>query len=185
MKKKHLLFFAGHVILPLLVGGLVYMRWRGPDLLMFHWFRMLGVEPLVLRFNVASAGAQPGLPLWLIYSLPDGLWVYALTAFFVHIWSGVKSSPVKIFFLSLSLVLGAGSELGQLVRLVPGTFDWIDFFFYIIAAVLAFYFASGNNPERSLNESTSKTDNTLAFRSGGFPGLGIRQRVLDQQERKC
>jgi hypothetical protein len=174
MKKKHLLFFSCHVILPLLVGGLVYVRWRAPELLMFDWFRMLGLEPLALRFNVARAGAEPGVPLWLIYSLPDGLWVYALTAFFVRIWSGVKSSPVKTFFLSLSLVLGAGSELGQLARFVPGTFDWIDFFFYIIAAVLAFYFASGNNPERSSNESTSKTDNTLAFRPGGFPGLGIR-----------
>ncbi|HVS80924.1 MAG TPA: hypothetical protein VHE60_04260 [Pyrinomonadaceae bacterium] len=38
-------FLSLHVLLPILIGGLVYICWRDPALLMFKWFRVLGVEP--------------------------------------------------------------------------------------------------------------------------------------------
>jgi hypothetical protein len=177
MKKK---FLALHVVLPIIVGGLVYICWRDPALLMFKWFRALGVEPLVLQLRVAAAATEPGLPRWLIYSLPDGLWVYAFTAFMAHAWSESPSSPVKTFWLSLGVVLGAGSELGQLVHIVPGTFDWIDFICYVSAGALSLFFASRYNFKRSLNERPTKTNAAFAVGSGGFSGAGIRQRVLDE-----
>jgi hypothetical protein len=37
-------------------------------------------------------------------------------------------SPMKFFCPSLGLLLGAGSEMGQLAGLVPGSFDVIDLF---------------------------------------------------------
>ncbi len=66
-----------------------------------------------------------------------------------HIWWGSPSSPVKTGWLSVGLLLGAGSELGQLARLVPGTFDATDFFFYVFAAATAFLIASKLNRKRS------------------------------------
>lgn len=179
MKHKHA-FLSLHVLVPLLIGGLIYICWRGPDLLMFGWFKAIGLEPLVIKLETAGTGVAPLLPSWIIFSLPDGLWVYALTAFFVRVWSGIKASRIRTLFLSLSLVLGAGSELGQLAHLVPGTFDWIDFAFYLSAAVLAFYFASGKHPERSSNEWTSRTNPGLARRFGSFSGAGLWQRVFDE-----
>src|SRR6185312_6035883 len=171
---KRRAFLSLHVLLPLLVGGLMYVCWRGPDLLMFRWFEALGLEPVVGKLTELSSGVEPHLPRFIVYSLPDGLWVYSLTAFFVRIWSQTRRSVLSTIFLSLSLVLGAGSELGQLIRLVPGTFDWIDFLFYIAAAVLAFYFVSGADPKRSLNERTSRSDFTITRGPGRIPRISFR-----------
>jgi hypothetical protein len=168
-------FIATHVLLPIVFGGLVYICWRDPGLLMFKWFRVLGVEPLVLQLRVAAGATGSALPHWFVYSLPDGLWVYALTAFIARAWSGSPSSPFKTFWLSLGLVLGAGSELGQLAHIVPGTFDWTDFVFYVSAAALALAFAARYNFKRSFDERSTEKNFAFARGSGGFSGAGIRQ----------
>jgi hypothetical protein len=55
-------FLTLHVLLPILIGGLVYICWRDPALLMFKWFRVLGVEPLVLQLRLATTSARQSLP---------------------------------------------------------------------------------------------------------------------------
>jgi hypothetical protein len=158
----------------MLLGGVIYILWRDPALLMFKWFRVLGLEPLVLQLRLESSAVEPVLPRWILYSVPDGLWVYALTAFMAHAWAGSPSSPFKTFWLSLGLVLGAGSELGQLAHVVPGTFDWTDFLICLAAASLALVWAARNNSKRSLNERTIKTNFTFTRGSGGVSGAGLR-----------
>src|SRR2546426_12239954 len=103
-----------HILLPILIGGLIYICWRDPALLMFKRFRILGLEPLLFQLRIAAAPIQHSLPHWFVYSLPDGLWVYVLTGFMAHSWSGTRLSLGKTFWLSLGLVLGARSNLGQL-----------------------------------------------------------------------
>src|SRR5258705_9612857 len=171
-------FIVLHVLTPIALGGLIYVFWRDPALLMFKWFRVLGLEPLVLQLRMFAAATEPGLPRWIVYSVPDGLWVYALTAFMSQAWWSAPSSPFKTFWLSLGVVLGAGSELGQLAHIVPGTFDWTDFLFYVSAAALALVFAARNNSKRSLNERTIKTNRAFARRSGSISGACIQQRIL-------
>lgn len=180
LKKSFLLL---HVVLPILVGGLIYVCWRDPGLLMFKWFRALGCEPLILQLRLATTATTAALPFWFVYSLPDGLWVYALTAFMGHVWSESRASILKIACLAAGPVLGAGSELGQLARLVPGSFDWTDFVFYLSAGALAFFAVSRSNSKRSFNEQSIKEDLTLINRAGNFSVAGFRQRVLDEQER--
>ena len=167
-------FVTLHVLLPILIGGLVYICWRDPALLMFKWFRVLGVEPLVLQLRLATTSARQSLPDWFVYSLPDGLWVYALTAFMTRVWSGSPSSPVKTGWLSVGLLLGAGSELGQLAGVVPGTFDLTDFLFYLFAAAIAFLIASKLNRKRSLNESATEKNFAFAGRVRSLSTAGIR-----------
>jgi hypothetical protein len=173
-------FLAVHVVLPILLGGLIYLCWRDPDLLMFKWFRGLRLEPTILQLRLVTASVRPALPFWFVYSLPDGLWVYALTSFMAHIWTGSRLSFLKIFCLSAGPVLGAGSELGQGARLVPGSFDWTDFVFYITAAAIAFFVAHWSNPKRSTNEHRIKEDFAFAGRARSFSFAGFRQRVFDE-----
>jgi hypothetical protein len=124
-------------VLPIVIGGLIYVCWRDPNLLMFQWFRGLGLEPLLLRLRLVAAPAQTSMPNWVILSLPDGLWVYAFTAFMIEIWRGADSTFIKTFWISLAVLLGAGSELGQLAGVVPGVFDLTDFLLCVCAGAMA------------------------------------------------
>jgi hypothetical protein len=153
--KRKLLFFSVHILLPLFFGGLVYVCWRDPNLLMFKWFRALGLEGSIQSLRLGTDSLQTALPHWLVYSLPDGLWVYALTALMILLWRGTGSLPLKMFWLSLGLLLGAGSELAQLAGVLPGAFDKADLLICLIAPAVALVFTSRRIPfNRSLNEAS-------------------------------
>lgn len=148
-------FITLHVLAPVFAGGLIYICWRDPTLLMFKWFGAVGLTTLVNELRAAWGPGESSLPRWVVYSLPDGLWVYAVTAFMAHVWSGSRSSPLALVWISLGVVIGAGMELGQLAGIVPGSFDRVDFFFSILAAALAIFFTSLNSTvTRRLNEAT-------------------------------
>jgi hypothetical protein len=140
--RRKLFFLSIHVLLPLVAGGLVYLCWREPNLLMFKWFGSLGLEPLITSLRAATAAAQTTVPSWLIYSLPDGLWVYALTALMILLWRHTDSLAVKMFWMSTGLLLGAGSELAQLAGILPGAFDPIDLLVCLIAPAAALLLTS-------------------------------------------
>lgn len=140
MKRNRVLLFVIHVLAPITVGGLIYVRWRHANLLMFQWFRALGLDSLI-NWLRAGAGEASGWTYWLAYSLPDGLWVYALTALMILVWRDARS-PVKYLWLSLGLIFGLGSELGQLAGFVPGSFDVIDLIVCLIAVAAALIFTS-------------------------------------------
>ena len=127
---------AVHVILPLLIGGLMYICLRDPNLRMFQWFDFIGAGSLItrLRFNVAPL--QTAIPFWIQFSVPNALWVYSLTGFMALLWSGTDSR-FKPFWLSLGILLGAGAEFGQAINVIPGTFDIVDLCLCLIAAALA------------------------------------------------
>jgi hypothetical protein len=92
---------------------------------MFQWVRALGLYPVlnILRQEISHYAIT--LPGWTIYSLPDALWVFSITAILAIIWED-SSSTWKLFWLSIGPCLGIGGELSQLTRFVPGTFDPID-----------------------------------------------------------
>jgi hypothetical protein len=140
MTRNRVLFLVLHVLTPVIAGGLIYVRWRDTNLLMFRWFRVLGLETAVDWMRTGAAGPS-GWSFWLVYSLPDGLWVYALTALMVFLWRDARS-PMKYLWPSLGLLLGAGAELGQLSAVVPGSFDVIDLVVCLFAAVAAMILTS-------------------------------------------
>lgn len=149
-------FISLHVLAPILAGGLIYICWRDPTLLMFRWFETLGLTTFVTELRAAWDPAEASLPRWVVYSLPDGLWVYAVTAFMAHVWRGSRSSVLAAAWISLGVVIGAGSELGQLAGIVPGAFDPMDFLFSILAAALAIFLSSPRTfKTRSFNAATT------------------------------
>jgi hypothetical protein len=140
--RRKLFFLSIHVLLPLVAGGLVYLCWRAPNLLMFKWFGALGFESSITSLRAATAAAQTAVPHWLIYSLPDGLWVYALTSLMILLWRHADSLAIKMFWLSMGLLLGAGSELAQLAGILPGAFDPIDLLVCLAAPAAALLLTS-------------------------------------------
>lgn len=131
------LFILIHVFLPIFIGASMYSLWRSGKLMVFDWYRVVGLYASVLELRGLLAGAKPLIPAPILYSLPDGLWVYSFTALMGFIWFNDSRRKAKSFWTLLPVSLAIGSEIGQFLKLIPGTFDWVDIFFYVAAWVLA------------------------------------------------
>lgn len=129
-----------HVALPILIGGMIYVCWRVDHLFMFSWFDTLGLTPVVESIRGWAAPARPWVPDWILYSVPDGTWVYACVAFFGRLW---REGPrwAQVLWIGIGPALAIGGELGQIPGWVPGTWDWADTACYVVAAGVAFAFA--------------------------------------------
>ena len=127
--------------LPILVGGLIYILFRDESLCMFTWARALGLGGLVSEARVHSLPYVGYLPEWLLFSLPDGAWVFACTAVFARLW---PDGPwlLRLGWIGSGSILAIGGEIGQWFGFVPGTFDPTDMVAYALAGVTAYLLAN-------------------------------------------
>lgn len=126
-----------HVVLPVLIGGFIYLTWRADSLLMFEWCRRLRIYPLVAILRHHFFAARCDLPEWMLYSLPDAMWVYAATALQLLIWRHHNSSFASWLWISIPPLLAVGGELGQLSGVLPGTFCLCDLALCLLATTAA------------------------------------------------
>lgn len=124
-----------HVCLPIFAGAAIYAIFRPGNLRMFVWADSLGIAP----FLMSVRGAAPqgaGIPHWVVYSLPNGLWGYAVMAFLILVWR--DSQPfARYTWIGCGVALTIGSELGQFFGYVPGTFDGLDLLICLLAVVMS------------------------------------------------
>lgn len=121
------------VILPLILSITIYLLFRPITLKGYNLLNPLLIKQLIgLRshfFNFSSI-----LPNWVIYSLPDGLWIYSFTNAMLLLFD---NKSLKILFASVPIIMAYMHELCQLVLSNYGTFDVNDLilysFFYLIA----------------------------------------------------
>jgi hypothetical protein len=112
-----------HILLPLAVGGLVYLLFRSNSWIHAQLFSP-GADLPVIKIHGFLADV-------LRYNFPDFCWSYALAAS-MFVWQRWSEYPRK-WVTVLALLLLTGSEFIQLVQ--PGfTFDWKD----LVAAILGF-----------------------------------------------
>lgn len=83
--------------------------------------------PSVENTRLWAASFANDLPAWVIFSLPDALYTYALAAFVLLIWRRAN------LWLGVAVSIGILPEIGQGVGLVPGIFDPVDLGLKIIA----------------------------------------------------
>lgn len=115
-------------LLSIILGGSIYLFFRSETLLMFGWLKSMGIYDAIsaMRTETCDGG-------WLIYSLPDGLWLFSYILIMSALWS---FDVRKTMLYSAPLVIIAiGSELLQLPHLISGTFDVIDLLCYIGASI--------------------------------------------------
>jgi hypothetical protein len=127
--------FIIHVVIPTILGAAIYTLWRTRTLVLFKWYDVLGLTPIVGWLRTV-APPRSAVPAVLFFSLPDTLWVYALTATMCCIWSDIDGLPRRIWICT-GVLLGAGGELGQLFGFIPGTFDPLDLLSCVVAGISA------------------------------------------------
>lgn len=109
---------ASKLALPAAILGLGVLTYlvRGAETLAFHWTGLSGAAA-AMRHTLAPLRARiPGVVLGV---LPDIAWAAALAL----VLTRLRSSRV---FLVLGFALCVGWEIGQGLRIVPGTFDIAD-----------------------------------------------------------
>ena len=121
------------VVLPLLVGGIIYLAWRGTNLRMFGWANEIGFGHAVALLRAELGGWRFVVPGYVIYSLPDALWTYSFARFHYVLYARGNCAA----WLAVAPAVALGSEVGQAVGIVPGTFDWRDLLLCSAAALLA------------------------------------------------
>ena len=119
-------------IVPLIIGGMLYLGYRSQELLMFRWANYLGLSRIVNSWRKFCF--QYPLPEWCYYALPDGLWLLSYILLINIIWdSHTWKSIIWIYALP---TIAITSELIQLLDSRFGTFDIMDVICYMGAILL-------------------------------------------------
>jgi hypothetical protein len=134
-------FLLIHCAIPLWIGGWIYLLFRTESLLMFRWAETLGWLDFVQDQRTQWGPLRALLPGWVLYSLPDGVWVYVSTAFFGRLWRTGPLIP-HLFWTGIASALALGGEFGQALGMVPGTFSWPDVLLYVLAALVSYWVAA-------------------------------------------
>ncbi|EAR16287.1 MULTISPECIES: hypothetical protein [Robiginitalea] len=134
---KRQLFFGSFITL--LCGGLIYVLFRTATLKMFVWYETIGLGGLINELRNWSFQFAGKLPEWILFSLPDGLWIFSYVCLMLAIWRNSFSFKNAIWILIIP-ILAISSEIGQYLGLVIGTFDFADLLFYIFGMTLPFIF---------------------------------------------
>lgn len=116
-------------MMALSVGGMIYVFFRPESIIMFKWFPLLGVvHKQVSVFHTIH------LPDFLVYSMPDGLWLFSYILLIGVIWN--FNYHRCLFMIMLLPVYAITHEILQLYHLVPGYFDILDFVVYVVATLV-------------------------------------------------
>ena len=129
--KKQLLF--GH-ILPLMIGGLIYLAFRSDTLLMFKWANAMSLDSSIIFLRELNLSNNL-LPEWFLYSLPDGLWMFSYISLTLLVW-GNKITMQNVFWIFIIPIIAIFSEIGQALQFIPGTYDTTDLIFYGLGTIL-------------------------------------------------
>ncbi|MCW3125508.1 MAG: hypothetical protein JWO03_1166 [Bacteroidetes bacterium] len=127
--------FILNILLPLCVGAFIYLRYRPASIIFFKWIDMLGVKGILSGLRAGDYSFHPSS--WVIYSLPDALWVYSFTNLMLMIWD-YRLSVHSVFWITVAPVIGCALELGQALHFIPGTFDITDFIFILVATLISY-----------------------------------------------
>lgn len=134
------------VLFPLLVGVGIYFLYRSRNL---FYFKIFETHPLIYEYVIKIRDIawhyRKYLPLWSVYSLPDGLWLFSFGAillidrifYFFHL---AIFTCIYIFMIILEFLQKSFGGHGTLL----GTFDKFDIIFftlgYIFIVLISNYF---------------------------------------------
>ena len=114
-------------------GVLIYATTRTEALYLNQWIANIGGESL--KYFLQNLFSRISIPYWIIYSLPDALWMLALTLVVLMIWD-FKLNRRSIPWIAGAFCVGILFEVGQGFHLVGGTFDFIDLISIGIGALI-------------------------------------------------
>jgi hypothetical protein len=102
---------------------------------MFSWFEILHLKKNIVFLRKVFFEFNIVFPKWVIYSLPNALWLFSGIISFQLIWQKIKKQ--MIVWISIFTFMAIMFEISQLLNIIPGVFDCTDLLFLIISIALA------------------------------------------------
>ena len=116
---------------------------------MFSWIKFIGLDYPTNLIRESLKFLIKILPFWFIYSLPNALWLSSGIIAFNEVWK--NNFKTKIFWISLFSLFAIGSELAQVINLVPGTFDFQDLWFMLVFGFLSVFYIKLSQKKEIIN----------------------------------
>lgn len=140
-----------YVLFPLLIGVLIYIIFRSKSLFYFHFFKLTNLDNYILTIRkFFFKNYRHYFPNWVIYSLPDGLWLFSFgiallfqSRFFYK--NLITFSLITFFMIFFEYAQKIHGGHGSLI----GTFDARDVYCflggYTLSSLLAYYSIKKNH----------------------------------------
>ncbi len=130
---RFITYFFTNILIPLLIGGTIYLLFRPDTLILFRILDFFKIEQVDVSRTALSKYSQY-IPQWVVYCLPNALWVYSFSMYIEHVWRGEKIGKIFVYCTYLlSLLL----ELLQYFQIISGTFSFGDLISILIACALS------------------------------------------------
>ena len=123
-------------LVPVIIGGFIYIIFRSEKLLMFDWFQILHLQKLIQELR--NLDESYNVPSWFKYNFPDGLWIFSYVLISLHIWKYTISKQ-SIFWIFSIPIVAIFSEILQFLKIFSGTFDVVDICSYVLGTFLPIY----------------------------------------------
>lgn len=131
IQKNSILLIQGVLAIALFICACyIYVGYRTSDMILYTW---LHIDFQNMLFELIRSH-KLGLPNWMIYNMPDALWLLSYLLLLDLIW--IEKSIIKICFLSIVPCFAFGIEIFQFYGLIEGTGDYLDLLSYTFALVV-------------------------------------------------
>lgn len=162
MRKRKLFL----ILFPLFLGIGIYLLYRSRNLFYFKLIHSTFLSKPVLHIRDFAKLYRKMFSTWVVYSLPDGLWLFSFGAallvdriFYFYdfvVFTSIYIGMIALEFLQLYFG-GHGS--------VIGTFDTMDIFFfklgYLSIVLISKYYHKKNPPDKSMFTIENKKKEVL------------------------
>ena len=128
--------YIGHIS-TLSCGSLIYILFRASSLRMFVWFESLKILSFIKTIRNYTTNYTYNLPNLILYALPDGLWLFSYISLMLYLWKNEVTYENLFWIFSIPLI-SIISELAQITKIIPGTFDILDLLMYLLGTILPF-----------------------------------------------
>ncbi len=137
---KRRIVFVANIILPLLLGTLIYW-YTSPDVIFVEAVRSWCGD----TGKSGQGMVLGGLFRFVRYYLLDMLWAYALV-FTLYFSIGNNAARLKMAFV-IAVVFSAVMEVVQLSTIIPGYFDLLDILVEVVAETFAAFIIKNHYEE--------------------------------------
>lgn len=118
MRKQH-----WYIAAALLVSLFIYLFYRTGHTLVNEIAAYLLTPPRYAHWRELVIAALP-LPDIIVYSLPEGLWVFSITLTSRHLY--LRMGAKRMHAVLVPLLFAGGLEVLQWLHVTNGRFDWLD-----------------------------------------------------------
>ncbi|MGL5000970.1 MAG: hypothetical protein ACRC6J_04535 [Cetobacterium sp.] len=160
--EKSLLYKILLVLSSLGLGVLIYLLFRSRKLFYYQFIEILNLDSYIIEVRKVVWVYRKYIPNWVIYSLPDGLWIFSMGISILHNRYYYKKAQniftiVLFCIVGVEIIQGIYGGHGTLI----GTFDLADVICYIVGYILCSLLCYFNWKKNYKNKEIIKKEEVL------------------------